>query len=430
MLHDLDRDPRYQLAKRVAQSQHFQKAPRLREFLLFVCEQTLLGQAENLTEQKLGQRIFERHADYSPADDSIVRVQARQLRLRLAEYFQGEGRDEKCTIEIPKGSYAAVFHDHRAAPDPGPVVAVAARPVRRALGMVLAGGLLVALGITSIVLYVDNRQLRASAGGRLSPAGPKPWLLAAVFEDAQNTNVVIGDPVFGNIQGMLNQELSLEEYLRPGYPQSILPPQLAPEYVHAFRTFSGYNISGFTQVLMAERLGKLGEKYGWQYTLRHSRDLTMRDVARGNQVLFGSKMSTPWVGLYEKNLELQSGWDSEHKVVYFRDTAPPDGAPRVYASAGPNGIPGSAFAVIALLTGPPPSSENSRVLMFRGTKGEAVEAAWELAANPNRMQERLTSAGFDVAAIKKSPHFEILIETKALAGSPGEVVVRSVRLHR
>jgi hypothetical protein len=68
--------------------------------------------------------------------------------------------------------------------------------------------------------------------------------------------------------------------------------------------------------------------------------------------------------------------------------------------------------------------------MFRGTKGEAVEAAWELAANPNRMQERLTSAGFDVAAIKKSPHFEILIETKALAGSPGEVVVRSVRLHR
>jgi hypothetical protein len=38
-------------------------------------------------------------------EDSSVRVHARQLRLKLHEYFDGEGREEPMIVEIPKGAY-------------------------------------------------------------------------------------------------------------------------------------------------------------------------------------------------------------------------------------------------------------------------------------------------------------------------------------
>src|SRR5260370_7428079 len=42
-------------------------------------------------------------------EDSSVRVPARQLRLKLHEYFNEEGRNEPLILDIPKGSYAPVF---------------------------------------------------------------------------------------------------------------------------------------------------------------------------------------------------------------------------------------------------------------------------------------------------------------------------------
>ena len=424
---DLDGDPRFELAKRVVRSEHIRNAPRLRDFLLFVCQQTILGQTENLTEQRLGHTIFGRPEDYSPADDSIVRVQARQLRLRLAEYFQGEGREEKATIEIPKGSYAAVFHESRAAHEPEAAPAPLPHRDRR---LHVAWGVAAALAAVCLFLCLYDWQVRTVAGRGVSPLQEsKPWLLAKVLENADAT-VVIGDPAFGNIQGMLNRDLSLEDYLRPGYPQSVLPPGISPEYAHAFRTMTAYPLSSFTHVVIAERLGRLAERYGWRYSLRHARDLTIRDLAHGNLVLFGTRMSNPWIALYDKASAFPSYWDQQNKVGYFRNAAPLRGEPLVYASAGPNGFSGSAFAVVALLPGQHlSSSESNRVLTIRGTKAEAMEAAWDFIADPRRMRERLSEAGFKTREVEASQNFEILIETKALGDSHGDVVVCSVRLH-
>ena len=102
-------DPRWQLVQRVAASPYFSKGPKLRAFLLYVCENSLLGKPENLTAQLIGSRVFGRDPDYVPSEDNIVRVEARELRKRLTTYFAAEGRDEPVVIEIPKGSYSPVF---------------------------------------------------------------------------------------------------------------------------------------------------------------------------------------------------------------------------------------------------------------------------------------------------------------------------------
>jgi len=56
---------------------------------------------------------------FDPRRDSIVRVQARKLRERLAAYYAGEGREESCRIVYHTGSYQPAFTAVRQpAPEP------------------------------------------------------------------------------------------------------------------------------------------------------------------------------------------------------------------------------------------------------------------------------------------------------------------------
>src|SRR3984893_3806158 len=106
---DLLNDERWRLVQRIVSSPPFQKSNRLRDLLQFITEQTIHGKAHELTEQHIGNALFHKPSDYSPLEDSSVRVNARQLRLKLHEYFNEEGRNEPLILDIPKGSYAPVF---------------------------------------------------------------------------------------------------------------------------------------------------------------------------------------------------------------------------------------------------------------------------------------------------------------------------------
>src|ERR1700686_662649 len=106
---DLLTDKRWQLVKRIVTRPPFQKSIRLRDLLQFITEQTIHGNAHELTEQHIGNALFHKPSDYRPLEDSSVRVHVRQLRLKLHEYFNEDGRNEPLILDIPKGSYAPVF---------------------------------------------------------------------------------------------------------------------------------------------------------------------------------------------------------------------------------------------------------------------------------------------------------------------------------
>ena len=424
-------DPRWELAERVANSRHLQKAPRLRDFLLHVCKQTILGHLENLTEHQIGCAVFERRPDYSPADDSIVRVQARQLRLRLAEYFSTEGKGESTVIFIPKGGYAPIFRDAGAPVDEEilselQIARADGERGRRLFARMLIAMVILGLSVACVALILQNRRLQSVSGGPPASGGP-PSLLSMLFNGTKVTNVVLGDAAFGNMQGILGARLSLEDYLKPGFPGSVMPPGLAPEYVRVFQAIGGTLLCGFGNVVIAQRLTVLAERNRWRLSIRHARELTTRELADGNLILLGSRMSNPWVSLFDKELVFQSEWDVENQVLLFRDTKPLQGGRTAYASAGPNGIPGSAFAVIALLFRSDSAGEDSCVMILEGTKAEATEAAWDFVADPSRRQVVLGGLGKEAAKTKQQRSIEILLETKVMGGSHGEVIVRSVR---
>jgi hypothetical protein len=63
-----------------------------------------------LRERVIGINVFGRPSDYDSGNDPIVRARAAEIRKRLAQhYLHGEGAKDELRIEVPPGSYRAVF---------------------------------------------------------------------------------------------------------------------------------------------------------------------------------------------------------------------------------------------------------------------------------------------------------------------------------
>jgi tetratricopeptide (TPR) repeat protein len=84
-------------------------SPSLCRFLRFVVEETLGGRQGSLKEYSLGVVVFERGDEFDPRLDPIVRVQARNLRVRLAQYYAGPGKEDLVVIDLPKRTYVPIF---------------------------------------------------------------------------------------------------------------------------------------------------------------------------------------------------------------------------------------------------------------------------------------------------------------------------------
>jgi hypothetical protein len=118
---------------RITKSPPLVSSPSLCRFLRYIVEETLAGRASGIKEQVLGLEVFDRGQDFNPRLDPIVRVQARNLRSRMAKYYEGPGQADPIRIELPKGAYIPVFHAMGAvaaelAPDPAEVAVAGADP--------------------------------------------------------------------------------------------------------------------------------------------------------------------------------------------------------------------------------------------------------------------------------------------------------------
>jgi hypothetical protein len=96
--------------ERILGSAQLVTSPSLSRFLRFIVEETLAGRSESIREYTLGVAVFDRGEDFNPRLDPIVRVQARNLRARIAKYYDGPGAGDPLVIELPKGTYVPVFH--------------------------------------------------------------------------------------------------------------------------------------------------------------------------------------------------------------------------------------------------------------------------------------------------------------------------------
>jgi tetratricopeptide (TPR) repeat protein len=105
----------------ILRSRAFIQSHRIRRFLQFVVEESLLGQPHRLKEYLIGLEVFDRREAFDPRVDSIVRVEARRLRYKLDEYYRTEGREDGVRIVLRKGSYVPIFEYRSAGNGVNPV---------------------------------------------------------------------------------------------------------------------------------------------------------------------------------------------------------------------------------------------------------------------------------------------------------------------
>jgi hypothetical protein len=228
------------------------------------------------------------------------------------------------------------------------------------------------------------------------------------------------------MQALVLRRFALEEYADRSYRN--FPKELSgyPEGIRLFWELLGTRqLSNIGDMGAASRLLMSMEGRWPNVAVRNARNMTARDFMRGNFVLMGSSYSNPWTQLFfDRRLNFQFASDEPGGETEIRNMNPGLGEQGLYSSKRKLWESGVSYAHIALL---PNLTNTGRVLLVAGITMEATEAAAGFLLNPSSSQEVLETLG--VPSATDIPDFELLLETRALEGTPNSARLIAFRAH-
>ena len=99
--------------ERMLSSPDFSASPQQTDFLEFVVNQTLAGNACEIKGYTVATEVFGRSLDFDQSIDPVVSIQAGRLRRALERYYLTAGQHDPIRIDIPKGTYVPAFSEQR-----------------------------------------------------------------------------------------------------------------------------------------------------------------------------------------------------------------------------------------------------------------------------------------------------------------------------
>ncbi|HEV7717728.1 MAG TPA: hypothetical protein VGO70_02005 [Arsenicitalea sp.] len=111
--------------------EEMRRSPQLAQFLAYVVERKLAGNAEAIKAYAIAVDVFGRHAAFDPQADPIVRVQARRLRAVLDSYYEAGIDRGPVRIRVPIGGYVPRFDLVKSASTAEAAAPVDATPAER-----------------------------------------------------------------------------------------------------------------------------------------------------------------------------------------------------------------------------------------------------------------------------------------------------------
>ncbi len=422
---DLLTDKRWQLVQRIVSSPPSQKSTRLRDLLQFITEQTIHGNAHELTEQHIGNALFHKPSDYSPLEDSSVRVHARQLRLKLHEYFNEEGRNEPLILDIPKGSYAPVFRTVLKTADLPAAIASTLIPVmawrRRATVPWAICGIL-----TVLCAVLSYRVIAHRTAGAVPPSSSLSWPSSQIFDARHQTIIVVADSNYGMYRILASQQGSLDQYLRRDFLRSTPLSKIGEADSRLGEYISNSTLTSFADVADVISLLKMAGGLQSQVSVRYPRELRMRDLDHNNYIFIGSPGSNPWVTLLQDKLNFRESETVVGKSAkVFLNKNPLPGEKPEYEGLRWTGTMGEDYATISLL---PNVTHDGSVLAFQGLQQEGTEAAGRFLADEENRRQLMTALGISASeSISQNIWFEALIRSRTVSGAPNSTTLVAVR---
>lgn len=402
--------PERDLFERILASAPFHRSPRSSELLRYLGERYFSGSGEPVHEAQIGQELFGRGADFDPSADSIVRASVRQLRGRLAEFYESEGAGEEIGLYIPKGEYRLRFQPRplpaaASHPDPSPPL----RPRIPFQRTALALPAFAAVALAAFLLGGWLRPLDSRIAARNAPAvsHPQHSILGHFLDHTSGpVHFVPSDSIFGLIQSFTREEFTFADYqarrpFDPAHPAAMLNPQHWAGLVSR-------ELLNIGDASIALRAARDYPAHADRIHFLQSRDLKTRDLRSGNYVFLGSVGSNPWVEVFTPNLNFVHHHRTEGEPRRWRNLAPQDGEGLWYPPADQHPTSGGrSFVQIACL---PNLSRSGLVLLIAGNSQPNTEAAGEFVLTPQSAFTLASALG--VSNLGESPGFDVLLGTE------------------
>ncbi len=402
------------LIERVVAGAAFRKSARLRELLYYLCERAQADPDHVIHEGDIGAEVFGRQPGYDTAQDPLVRVQVSQLRKRLQQHFETEGKSEPVLIEIPRGAYTPVFPRRVAEPMPGLVVLDApAERSRHRWNWWTAGfaGLAAVLGVVAVWALMRSPLLPAPGTG---PAVNRFW--AQLLENGEPACIVTSDPVLVLFENMLGRGLTLSEYRIKDF-NHVAAIEMSDLVQREFaKGLAAYQFSSVVDTQLVATLTLLNAAQRTRTEVVPAREFGVDYLRSHNVILLGSRLSNPWVEMFETQLNFRSMVPGRPDYVYFQNMAPRAGESRTFTlDWGKLG-----FCRVALLRNP---AHGSHVLMISGTDIAATEAGGEFITSEPWV--RMLRTTLKLGERERFPLFEALlrVEYQAKNAAPRFTIV-------
>lgn len=427
----------WQLAIRVAASKGICKSELLPKFLLYVCEHYLLGNAHEITEQRIGTQIFNRATDYNPGEDNIVRSYARLLRKRLDEYFEGPGITEPLRLSIPRGGYVPSFcpraDEQGVQPEtdvrsqnatlPSAAAAPPAPPLQKEEASTPrwrpAWGS-IALGLVSGLLLALSWRIALPFAPADRPQGPSHVIWMQLFQQNRNTLIVPADSGLGILENLTGRLVSVEEYASKAYLSDLKPP--AGIGTQNFNDLLRQRYTSVVALNITSRLTQLPEFIPNRSEVRYARSITAEDIKNSNVILLGSSHTNPWVSLFEERMNFVLQYTPQVDESFIINQHPTGREQKIYRN-GTDATANHTYGVIDYL---PSLGDAGHVLIIQGLNMAATQAAADTLFNAQAMKPILQQAALPNGALKP---FELLVETSSIGATAPAAQIIAVRFY-
>jgi hypothetical protein len=351
----------------------FHGSKRCQQFLEYVCEKSLAGEIGALKERSIALDVFGRHLDEEGhAEDTIVRVSAREVRKRLAQYYvTPEGAASAILIELPSGSYAPRFHYARLPEpkvmQPAEAVPQPAVPNRRRLFLVAGVCIAAVLAVTVAVVRWSTTDPRAAAFQSF-------W--APVFHSSQPLLVGVGHPIV--YQPSHRAAMLSAKRREPFSPFPVQRPiDVPPDELTGADMIPVFNqYVGFGDMVAANEVSQMLALRSRTVRLMLASSIPFADLKQSQTYLIGS-VSNHWTMELGEGWRYRFGWTAEQQPEFY-DSLP--GQKREWTiPSQDDGSTSDDYSMICRIHNSP---TGMLLIVSAGIKQFGTEAAGRILADP------------------------------------------------
>ena len=377
------------------------------KLLRYLAKHALDHPGSAIKEYQIATEVFARSSGFDPQLDSMVRVQAGRLRVKLAEYYNSDGADDPVVVELPRGTYVLSLHHrvggtsraHSAPPPENDLEGVSLRHTyRNWIIATISLAILLAASAAVILSLVSNRN---SAQAETPHESDVPPAAFRVFWNAFVSGQEEPWVIFSNAKFVGRPEVSLR-YYDPGKDNKNSP------------IFDHY--TGVGEVLAVHELDHLFGSLHRQIRLKRGSLFSLDDAKNNNLIFVGSPLENltlleiPGTQEFVFHRVALGSRKGDPEII---NVHPQPGEPKEFLGTPADEPLTEDYAVIGLVRGLDP---RQAVLILAGNTTIGTQAAVEYVCRKNSVEELLLR--LSVSQTGQLNPFEAVIRVKVTRGVP------------